>query len=70
MFERLSERARQAAEVRAEARRRELAAPLAAELPAGIEAAKVDGGVELTGRGLRRRLALDPELRSLIGRST
>jgi hypothetical protein len=69
MFQRLIERARRTGEVRAEARRQQLAAALAAELPAGIEAAKVDDGVELTGRGLRRRLALDPELRSLIGRT-
>jgi hypothetical protein len=35
-----------------------------------VEVASVDDGVELTGHGLKRRLALEPELRSLIGRST
>jgi hypothetical protein len=68
MFE-LSERARRTGEARAEVRRHQLAAALEAGLPAGIEAARVDEGVQLAGRGLRVRLALEPELRSLIGRA-
>jgi hypothetical protein len=68
MFERLKARALLLAEARAERRRHALAARLADELPAGIAADRTGEGVELSGRGLKRRLALEPALRALIGR--
>lgn len=70
MFERLERHVRAAAEAQAARRREEMAATLAAELPAGIEAERTEEGVRLRGRGLRRRLALEPALRALTGRRT
>lgn len=63
MFERIEERARQRAEQRAALRREEIAARAAA-VP-GLRAEAVADGVLLSGRGLRRRLALEPALRTL-----
>jgi hypothetical protein len=68
MFERLKARALLLAQARAARRRDALAARLADELPAGIAADRTAEGVELSGRGLKRRLALEPALRALIGR--
>jgi hypothetical protein len=68
MFERLQERARRAGEARAERRRDALTATLADQLPGGIGADRTDAGVQLSGRRLARRLALEPGLRALIGR--
>ncbi|MDP8995356.1 MAG: hypothetical protein M3N07_10365 [Pseudomonadota bacterium] len=68
MLERLEEEGRRLAERCRERRRRALAAQLAAELPGGIAAEETEEGVRLSGRGLARRLILDPRLRALIGR--
>lgn len=70
MFERLRERARSAAERRAEAEARALAERLGSALPPGIDARVEAEGVVLSGRGVARRFALEPELRWLIGRLT
>ena len=67
MFERLQERARRAAEAAAAARRRRIAGRLAEALPAGIAAAEGPEGVTLSGRGLKRRIALESRLRALLG---
>ena len=54
---------------RAVARRRlEAAERIGAGLPQGIEAERVAGGVRLSGRGLKRRFALEPALRWLLMR--
>ena len=68
MFERLTERARRAAEAGAGRAARALAERLESELPPGIRAEATGEGVALRGRGLRRRFALDPALRGLLGR--
>jgi hypothetical protein len=68
MFERLTRRAARAAEQRAEARADELAARMQTGLPPGIGAARIAEGVRLSGRGLRRRLAIEPGLRWLMER--
>ncbi|HEY0013907.1 MAG TPA: hypothetical protein VGB79_13780 [Allosphingosinicella sp.] len=68
MFERLQERARRSAEARAGRRRAQVAQRLAEELPGGAAVTENEDGVTLSGRGLRRRLALDPALRALLGR--
>lgn len=67
MFERLTARAGRIARRRARARIETLARQLAAELPPGIRAEAREDGVRLSGRTLRRRFALDPALRSIIG---
>ena len=68
MFERLQDRARRSAEARAERRRRQIAERLAEDLPGAIAVASSGDGVTLSGRGLKRRMALDPALRALLGR--
>jgi ABC-type protease/lipase transport system fused ATPase/permease subunit len=68
MFERLHERVRRLAEARADAKAAALAETLAAELPPGLRTERTEQGVGLSGRGLRQRMALEPELRRLIGR--
>jgi hypothetical protein len=62
MFERLIARVERLARARARARSLELADALQKGLQAEAEA----GGVRLSGRGLRRRIALDPRLGQLI----
>lgn len=47
-------------------RRSSLAAELGAEAPEGVRVSEEEQGVALSGRGLGRRFALDPELRWLI----
>jgi hypothetical protein len=68
IFEGLAARMRHRAQARAAARRAALAAELAA-LP-GVRAEAIEDGVRLTGRGLRRRFALDAALRWLIAEKT
>jgi hypothetical protein len=65
MFEKLEARAGRRARERAVSLRDALAERLERELPAGVAAERVDEGVEVSGRGLRRRLALDARLRWL-----
>jgi hypothetical protein len=66
MFEGMTARIERLAEVRARARGRELAARLAEALPPGVQAGAEARGVLLSGKGLRRRIALDPALGQLI----
>jgi hypothetical protein len=66
MFERAMERAAQHARRRAELRASRLADRLADALPSGIGAEATPEGVELSGRRLRQRFALDPRLRWLV----
>ena len=66
MFEALIARAGRAAEMRARTRSAALAARIAAELPGGLTAGADESGVRLSGRGLRRRFALEPGLRWLM----
>ena len=68
MFERLLLRSKLRAEERARARVKALAERLADEVPAGIAVRGEERGVVLSGRGLRRRFALEPALRWLLGR--
>jgi len=68
MFERLQEKARHLADARAARRRRQLAERLAEDLPSGIAVGSSGESVTLSGRGLKRRMALDPSLRALLGR--
>jgi hypothetical protein len=67
MFERLEARVRRAAAARAARLTDEIAGRLAAELPPGISVEAISGGVRISGRALKRRLALEPALRALIG---
>jgi hypothetical protein len=68
MFEGLGRRAAQSAEKLAAEKADRLAGRMQSGLPAGIRAERVAEGVRLSGRGLRRRLALEPGLQWLIGR--
>ena len=68
MFDMLLERVRAAAERRARERVLELAEQMRADLPSGVEAEAVEGGVAVTGRGLRRRFAMEERLRWLMAR--
>jgi len=65
-FEALMERAERLAEARARARRRGFADRLEDALPGGVRAKAEAAGVRLSGRNLRRRLALDNGLNWLI----
>jgi|GEM_PF-4083284 len=64
MFERITRRAGRFAERRATVRAAELAGRLGG-VARGIKVEAVQDGVRLSGRGLRRRLALEPALRWL-----
>lgn len=66
MFERMMDRAARRAERRAKEAAMELAERVRAELPPGVEAEAIEGGVRLAARGLKRRYALDPALRWLL----
>lgn len=68
MFDRITRRAEAAAAERARVRARGLADRVRAELPRGIEADAVNGGLVLVGRALKRRFALNPMLRWLFAR--
>lgn len=65
MFAAILERGRDAAERSAAAKREALAQALG-DMP-GLRAKATAKGVELSGRALKRRFALDPVLRSLAG---
>jgi hypothetical protein len=43
-----------------------VAAALAEDAPAGVRVSEEEGAVALSGRGLRRRFALDPAVRWLL----
>ena len=68
MFERLTARAEALARRAAEHRREALAEAMREEAPAGVGVSEAEDGVVLSGPGLGRRLALDPELRRLAER--
>jgi hypothetical protein len=63
MFEALTAGAARAAQRRAQERAQRLAAEMGAAMPSDIEVAADERGVRLSGRALRRRLALDPALK-------
>lgn len=69
MFERLEQAARRLAQVRADQRGMTIAETLRDTLPLGVQIERTDAGVRLSGRGLKRRLTLDPEARASIGRA-
>ena len=69
MFEWLERAARRLADARAERRRGAIMAALRERLPRDIALERTDDGVRLSGRALKRRLALDPEARASIGRA-
>ena len=66
MFERMTQRVARIAEQRRERLRGAAAARLAEGVPAGIAVEAVEEGVLLSGRGLRRRMAREPELRTIV----
>jgi hypothetical protein len=66
MFETLMVRMARIAERRAAARAEEVAARLREELPGGVTAERVEGGVRLSGRALRRRPAIDQAIKWTI----
>jgi hypothetical protein len=66
MFEGMIARVGRLAEARARARGRALAERLAEALPNGVRAETEARGVLLSGKGLRRRIALDSRLNQLI----
>jgi hypothetical protein len=68
MFEALKERARRIAAAAAARRRLRIAAELASELPRDVAVVIEGDGVRLLARRLGERAALDPELRSVLGR--
>ena len=65
MFERLEARAARAAEARAAARRERIAARMAEQAPRDVSVAVEGDRVAVAGRGLMRRMLLDPALRWL-----
>jgi hypothetical protein len=66
MFAAMMARIERLAEARARTRSRELAERLAGALPKGVRAEADPRGVLLTGKALRRRIALDSRLSWLI----
>jgi hypothetical protein len=66
MFERLMLRGAALALRAAGERRSSLAPALGDEAPEGVAVSEDEAGVALSGRGLRRRFALEPELRWLL----
>lgn len=68
MFERLMARAQRCVERRAEYRVERLAEGLRSERVRGVKVRVEGRAVILSGRGLRRRFALDPALRWLTAR--
>ena len=67
MFELLAGRAAAAAERRADARAEEIAQALGSAVPDGVSVRRTEAGVEIRGRGIARRFALEPALRWLTG---
>ena len=68
MLEGLEVRVEALAAARVRARREATAERLAEDVPKGVRVEEVEEGVRLSGRGLLRRSALDPELRAVLGR--
>jgi hypothetical protein len=68
MFERMEDRVRRRAREIARSRAEAVAKDLTERLPPGVEARIEDERIEMSGRGLFRRLALEPALRALLGR--
>ena len=68
MFERIQDWARRRAHAAAGRRRMRIAAELADELPRDVAVVIEGEGVRLLARRLRARSALDPALRSFLGR--
>ncbi|HYG30150.1 MAG TPA: hypothetical protein VD887_08045 [Allosphingosinicella sp.] len=68
MFDRIRDWARRRAQAAAARRRLRIAAELAAELPRDVAVVIEGENVRLLARRLSERAALDPELRSLLGR--
>ena len=66
MFERLTALAGELAGKAARRRRDELAEALREEAPAGVGVDEEGDGIVLSGRGLKRRFALEPGLRWLL----
>jgi hypothetical protein len=66
MLDNLEARMLDLAERMAARRMSDVSARIEAELPRGVSAARVTGGIELSGRGLKRRFALEPTLRWLL----
>ena len=69
MFERIEQAARRFADARAGRRRAAIMAALRERLGRDIAVERTEDGVRLSGRALKRRLALDPEARASIGRT-
>lgn len=65
MFEAMTRRVGLVAERRARTRAVQLAERVEANVPPGVIIEAVPEGVRLSGRGLRRRFALEPALRWL-----
>jgi hypothetical protein len=63
MFEKLMLHGAALAQKAARSRRAALAEALREEAPEGVRVSEEEEGVALSGRGLGRRFALDPELR-------
>ncbi|HYW14979.1 MAG TPA: hypothetical protein VE891_02350 [Allosphingosinicella sp.] len=66
MFEKLMLHGAALARKAAQGRRASLAAELREESPEGVRVSEEEEAVVLSGRGLDRRFALDPELRWLL----
>jgi len=66
MFERLMLHGAALAQKAARARRGSLAASLREEVPEDVRVSEAEDEVALSGRGLKRRFTLDPELRWLL----
>ncbi len=66
MLERLMLRGAALAHKAARARLDSLAEALRDEVPKGVGVSEAEDAVALSGRGLRRRFALEPELRWLL----
>ncbi len=66
MFERLMLHGAALARRAAQGRRSSLAADLREEAPEGVSVSEEEEAVALSGRGLERRFALEPELRWLF----
>ena len=67
MFEKLEARVRRAAVARAARLADEMVGRLAGQLPPGISVEAGSESVRISGRAIKRRLALEPALRALFG---
>jgi tRNA(Ile2) C34 agmatinyltransferase TiaS len=66
MFEALTARAERRAQDRARRLSGELAMKASESAPPGVSVIERDPGLELRGRGLRRRTVTDPRLRAFL----